>query len=152
MSFQIAYKDLRNPHFISAWNKVVNSPLRSLNAIQKVSLLKKAIQKAHKEAQDNWTKNLKQFALLDEKGEFVPISKDQPGTFQVPDEKAEAWQKKAESMDEMKTSLRAWPLKVQELKSVQDLTANDLDALCPLVEDALLEPPVDEEKEEKKVQ
>lgn len=114
---KVPYKLLKSPQFQVALRKISNHPFKSQKSAYNVMRIAKKVDEESKNCQELFTKLLKGFAKLDDKGEFVPVD-GQPGTYQVPDEKQADFQKAAEEFDELEFTIERYPIKLEELDGV----------------------------------
>jgi hypothetical protein len=133
---------LQNKHLMDALfnnaliklERHVGFPPRTTYDVMKIVRL---IRQESQDIQKAFIQMVKKHATLDEQGECVP-NKDEngkfiPGTFVVPDDKAEAYQAERKAFDELEFSLDWRKLKLSDLNGTK-LSAQELAALEPLIE------------------
>jgi hypothetical protein len=82
-------------------------------------------------AQELFLKLVKQYAVLDEKGN-IKSPEDKPGTYEIPDEKVADWKKAKEDFDDVEFELDCHKIRLEQLGNAP-LSPIDLNALEPLL-------------------
>lgn len=98
-----------------------------------VRKLVRSVESSRLEAQEIFTKILKEFSVLDEKGEFVP-EEGKPGTYQLLPEKGPELEAKVKEFDEMEFKVEIPKLKLGDIEGVA-LSPSEIDALLPILEE-----------------
>lgn len=143
---KLKYKLFEDRGFQLAVQKLADYPFRNqLTAYNVARLFKKFGQEAET-AQTLWIKLLKQFAELDQNGNFKPlevtqsdgsISKDF-NKFVVADEKKDDFKKAEAEFGELEFEVPCTPLKLSDIEMV-DCSAKELLALEPILDTKLIE-------------
>jgi hypothetical protein len=111
---KIKYSTLKDPMFISGMAKVNRCPFPKTRLSYNVSRIVDKVQQEAKRAQDIWIKLVKQYAKMDEKGEFIS-PEDKPGCYEIPDEKQEEFKVKVEEFENFEFDIDRYPLKLDDL-------------------------------------
>lgn len=130
---ELTYGMLRNGTFFPAFGKLYNaSGIKDVRVIQNISRIQKLLDKYATEAQEIFLKLVKEYAVLDDKGEILPHD-GVPNTYKIQEEKQGEWEEKVKEFTSTKVSLSAKRIHLHELVGVP-LSARDLNELeCLMV-------------------
>lgn len=138
--FKVKYGDFRDPSFNRAFQKIANcGTFKDVRLMRNIVRIGKLLKKKEEECQETYIKLLKQYSVLDEKGEFVPTNgpdgKPQAGTFQIKKElQGEGWMKALSEFNELECEIFADGIALHDLTNV-GLTPIELGALEMMVKD-----------------
>lgn len=141
---KVKYGDFSDANFNRAFQKIANSnTFKDVRLMRNVVRIGTLLKKKESEVQETYIKLLKQFSILDEKGEFVgrpgPDGKPLPNTFQVKEEHvADAWPKAKAEFDALEVDLFCDKLNLHDLVNV-GLTPIELGALECMIKDLNIE-------------
>ena len=133
----LTYGHIKDPKFLTAMSKLARAPLKDPKAAYAVNKVIKDMSAKTPQVQEAFLGMLRGYALLDEKGEFVPTSNDGvtvPGTYQIPEDKQEAFGTASAAFNATPLETSARALKLDELVGA-DLSAVDLDMLTGVIEE-----------------
>ncbi len=137
---KLSYKSLRDPQFGSAMRKLTNYPFKRQKTAYDVMKISGRIDQEHKVAQELFIKLLKQYAKLDEAGNFIPrVRKDadgketpEPDTFVLDDTKTKDFDKAADEFAALEFEINWRAIDMGLLEECR-LTAVELSMLEPLL-------------------
>lgn len=133
MSFSISYEKLRDPEFTAGIGKIYRFPkFKDVKLMMRIVRLTKLLQKYMDEGQEVYVNLVKQYALLDDKGNFIPPENKALGDFQIPPANQEEWAKKKKEFAETTVEIFAEKFEVFNFSEV-GLTPAELDALEPIL-------------------
>jgi hypothetical protein len=134
---KLNYVLLQNPNFIAVVRKLANYPFRAVKVSYNISRINDKLDQEAKRAQEGFIKLAKAHALLDDKGEFVPMKdeagNERPFTFQIPDENEKAWHEAKVEFDKFEFEIDRYPLKLSELGGCA-LSAAEIAMITPLID------------------
>ena len=136
---EVSYGEIRNPGFKHAFIKVSRSTgFKDVRVIRNIVRLANILDKADKEIHEEWVKVVKNYAVLDEKGEFVreeENGKPRPDSFRLREEfVGEPWVKVQKDFADLKYQISANKIYLHELVNC-DLSPVELAVLEPLLHD-----------------
>ncbi len=141
------YAVLRNQQFLLAMRKLTNYPFKAQKVAYSVMKISNAIDAEMKLSQDLFIKLLKQHAVLDDKGAFVPQKdpegKDVPDTFQTTPGKEAELEKAQGDFADVEFEVKWRPLKLDELEECR-ISAVELGMLGDIIAAPLEEAPAPE--------
>lgn len=129
----LKYANLRDPSFLRAFYKLTNHSGLPTKACIVITKLKKRIDEETKLAQEEFTKLLKNFAELDEKGDFVPQD-NKPGTFKIIEGKEQEWEAASDTLLEKEFVIQKSKLNFADVESAK-LSPNEFISLEPIFEE-----------------
>lgn len=125
MSVKITYDKLRTPNFIRAFNSISTFPnYENFETKKRIFVLGKQLDKVHEEVVKAHTELVGSYALKNEDGSFVE-REGRPGTFIVPEERAEEYTKALADFDATEVELEGKKIKGQFLDKAP-LSPSDL--------------------------
>jgi hypothetical protein len=132
--FTLTNKDLKSDDLPLALLKLEAFPKYgdikvTYNIARAIALIKQRFIKS----QNEFFELLREYAKLDEKGQFIPHD-DEPNTYEIKDEKKEEWKEALLKFEEQSFSIERHKLKLSDLEEV-GLSPKELTALAPLLED-----------------
>lgn len=134
MPLKVTYECLQNPQFLTTVQKLAGHPLKNFRVSYNLSRIKAKIEQEGKVAQEMFSKLLKSYAKLDEKGEFIP-HEGKPNTFEVPKEKEVEFVKARQEFDAFEFEIERHPVKLSELqKENLMLSGAEIQAVEPLLD------------------
>jgi hypothetical protein len=128
----LTYGHVKNPAFLNALAKLAHQPMKSPKAAYSVARIVKALSDETSVVQAAFLKMLKAYALLDEKGEFVP-NDGIPGTYQIPEDRVEEWKKVNTEFNLMTFDAKGRKICVDELAG-DAMSAHDMLTLADILE------------------
>ena len=146
MSFNLTLEQLNDPSIFDALNFLCEQPMGA-KAAWNISRLQKKIDKAIKEARENYIKGLKSFVKLDNKGEIQPdvFKNDQqakpygrkkgdpvPGSYVILDEKKDEFEGWVKEYMQIEFTIESYKIHMDDLAEVT-LTPAQLSALDPII-------------------
>lgn len=138
MKVKIKFKAFKDTPIVQTLGKLYNYPKFPPKTAYWVSRIAEKMEKESNYVQEAWMKLIKEHALLDEKGEFVPLEHDgqkQLGTYQIPEDRQEAFKKAAEIFGETEAEIELnskLSFAMFENTGIE-LTPRELSALDPLL-------------------
>lgn len=120
----VKYKNYRIPGFLVSLQKLGQHNFKDQKAAYNAMRILKKVDQEKALAEEHFIKLAKQYATLDDKGEFLP-KEGVPGTFQVPDDKLPEWEKQYKEFQELESKLERYQVKVEDLDG-SALTPQDL--------------------------
>lgn len=123
----LKYSKLRDPNFQQALYKLTNYTGFPTKTCITIAKLKKCIDSESVIAQDAFIALLKQYAELDEKGNFVPED-NKKGTFKIIEAKVDEWQKAVEEFSNKLLSVEKFRIDFEDVKDAK-LSPQDFIAL-----------------------
>ena len=132
---ELAYVKLgsfQEPTFTHSLGRLVGHKFKDPRITYKVMKISESINKVMQSSQKAFITTLKEYAELDDKGEFVPKD-DKPGTYVIPEEKQESWKKVYSEFGETKESLNRKKLDLDDLTGFE-LSAMDMTNLEGIVD------------------
>lgn len=132
--FILTNKDLQNENLPLALVKLEAFPKYNdikvtYNIARSITLIKQRFLKVQNEFFDM----LREYAKLDEKGQFIPHG-DQPDSYEIQDDKKEDWQKAIREFEEQSFKIERHKLKLSDISGV-GLSPKEINALAPMLED-----------------
>lgn len=124
MAVKVKQGQFRSQDFIQGLVKIRNHSFKDQKVAYGVMRLLKFFEQETELVQQGFQKLVKQFAILDEKGEFVPHN-GQPGTFQIIPEKVEDWKKAVKEFEDVDVELQQHPIRLEHLQGA-GLTPGDM--------------------------
>lgn len=122
---KITYKQIKSKDFSRALGKLATyGGFTDYKELANIKAILKQFEKCVDMAQKEWIVELKKWAMLDEKGEFVPDERG-PGTFKIPIEKKAAFEEVEKMFDEQALTIWADTIPFETVKTV-GLSAMDL--------------------------
>jgi hypothetical protein len=137
---EVTYGDVRNPMFKKSFSKVTNSTgFKDIRVVRNIVRIGNLLQKYEEEVQECWIKLLKEYAAVDEKGDFIPnIGPDnqpQAGTYRIKEDcVGEAWDKAVKEFNALKFEVSAERMRLHDLVAC-NLSPAELSYLEPLLTD-----------------
>ncbi len=147
MSFKITYGDLRDHNFNRGFQKLANhNGFKDAKVIVAVARIGKLFKKRSEDVQEAFLKLLKSYAILDDKGEFIPMKDEkgveQKGTFQMkPENIGEVWEKAQDEFNKSEIEIFANKLQLHDIVGV-GLTPLELGALEGVIKGVTEDEPV----------
>jgi len=111
----IAYGQFQDATFMAALARLGSHKFKNPKTTFRVMKLTKAINKELNDSQELFVKTLKEYAKLDDKGEFVPQD-NKPGTYVIREEKVDEWKIAFNEFKVIEPSLHRKKLSLDELE------------------------------------
>jgi hypothetical protein len=129
----VSYGSFRDNNFMQALARLTNHRFKDPKAAYRVMKISKAIEKELPEAQELFLKTVKEYAILDDKGEILPAEEGKHGTYKIKEGSEAAWKEAYTKFQDIKSDLN-WPKLTLDDIAGMDVSAADLNALELLVE------------------
>lgn len=147
---KLTYEHLRNPEFQIALQRLGAHPFRDQKLAYKIAKMLWKLAKEIKICDELFAKLLDQYAEKDEKGRLKPYQ-NKEGTFQIPEANAEVWKSAIKEFLSVEVKISAEKFKLTDFDGVE-LSASNLVALEPLMEDETFVVELDERGQLQKAQ
>lgn len=134
---KLTYMDINNRLFIDAVKKLmIYDQWGSAQLKYNIHKIGRRLSDESDVAQAEYLKLVKQHAELDEKGDIVPVSPEQPGTFVIKTEKEEVWKTARADFEAVTFEIDCHPVPLSKL-DLCPLSPQDVGVLEPLLDIAL---------------
>ena len=141
--FKLKYSDMKSREFIMALGKCMqNTNYKSTTIAYNVAKIGRKFDQETKICQELYLKVIKAHAKLDEKGNIAPRvegGKPVPNTYEISDDKVEAWKKACEDFDNTLIEIPCNKINLSDLENA-GMSPADLVALEPVLETAPVKP------------
>lgn len=129
----VSYGSFRDNSFMQSLARLTNHKFKNPKAAYRVMKITKGIEKELPQAQELFLKSLKEYAILDDKGNIAPAEDGKEGTYKIKDECVDAWRKAYTDFQEIKADLGWHKLTLDDIEGM-DVSAADLNALDCIIE------------------
>lgn len=139
MGFTLRYDCFQSKEFMVAKAKLARYPFKNQKTSYNVTRILKFLDDNEKLAQEQFIKLVKQHAVLDEKGDFVPRKNEkgeiEEGTYTIPEEpeKIAAWKKAKDEFDALEFTVERYKIKLSEMENLP-VTPMELGAIDGMID------------------
>jgi hypothetical protein len=130
---KVKFGNVRDQMFMAAMSKLAHSPtFKDPKAAYNIARIIAKLGQQTDTTNELFVKLLKQYAKLDEKGNFIPVE-NRPGTFQIPDERSEEWNTKLKEFEAIEFDIDRYAIKLDDIADAK-LTPAELNAIHDILD------------------
>jgi len=136
--FKLKFADIKSREFMQAYLKLINfNEFKETKVAYNVAKIDRKFQQELKLSQDLYVKLIKQYAVLDDKGEIACRIENEtaiPNTYVIDPAKVEAWEVAVKEFDATEFEIPCQKLTLANLEGIQ-LSPNDFNAIEAMIVD-----------------